>query len=200
MKLVQKHLFKGNREFEIIADVVYVRTKGLIKTEKLTVGLAMLTPETRVMGSELAFLGRARHEPMLSLYLNKPNAAEFNVFVEILKQRISEEAPSGSDAPGWNVYEEPPEFDDDEARRKNISFQPVNAQRVDEDITMLKTYLNEDDIRPLLVALEELKAAPENQAAYQKVVNTFNELGINQGAVLTYAPYLKILLSNTIWT
>ncbi|MEA1890977.1 MAG: hypothetical protein U9N50_14520 [Pseudomonadota bacterium] len=36
---------------------------------------------------------------------------------------------------------------------------------------------------------------PEDEAAYQKMLDAFNDLGIKTGAVLTYAPYLKALLS-----
>ncbi|NIQ09905.1 MAG: hypothetical protein GWN55_13830, partial [Phycisphaerae bacterium] len=55
MKLVQKRFFKCVRQFEIIDDAVYARIKGLLKEEKLTVGLFMLNPEPVVNGSELEF-------------------------------------------------------------------------------------------------------------------------------------------------
>jgi hypothetical protein len=210
MKLVQKQLFKGSREFELTDDAVYVRIKGLVKEEKLTVGLSMLNPEPVVNGTELEFHGRTRHEPMLSLFLNKPDAEVFNAFVDALKQRITggdnafagaEPVSSGSSQPealGWNVYEEPPEFGEPGETREKAGFQPVNAERVAGDITMLKTYLDGDDFKPLIDSLETLKAEPENEAAFQKVVDAYNDLGFNQGAVLTYAPYLSVLLSRTI--
>ena len=65
---------------------------------------------------------------------------------------------------------------------------------------MLKTYLDENDIKPLLDSLETLKAEPQNEAAFRETVDAFNDLGINQGAVLTYAPYLSVLLSQSIWS
>ena len=49
--------------------------------------------------------------------------------------------------------------------REKISVQPVNAERLDDDIAMLKTYLDEDDIKLLLDSLETLKAEPEDEAA-----------------------------------
>ena len=56
MKLIQKRFLKGTREFEILdEDAVYVRIKGLLKEEKLTVSLSMLNPEPVVNGSELEF-------------------------------------------------------------------------------------------------------------------------------------------------
>lgn len=207
MKLIQKQLFNGTREFEIIDDAVHVRKKGLLKEEKLTVGLSMLKPEPVVNGSELEFHSRAQHMPLLSLLLNKPDPRQFNSFVDTLKQRILSEdnafagissvTPDSSrpEAPGWNVYDEPPEFDESDENRKDVGFQTVNAERVDDDIAMLKTYLVEDDIQPLLESLEVLKADPDNPVAFQSVMDAFNDLGFNQGAVLTYAPYLKVLLS-----
>ena len=96
------------------------------------------------------------------------------------------------------MYEEPPDFEEDDETRERFSHQAVNAERLDNDIAMLKTYLDEDEIRPLLVSLKTLKEQPQDEEAFQKMVDAFNDLGIIQGAVLTYAPYLKVLLSESI--
>ena len=209
MKLVQKRFLKGTREFEIMDDdAVYVRIKGLLKEEKLTVSLSMLDPEPVVNGSELEFYSNFKGRPVLSLLLNKPNAEEFNAFIDTLKKKIMGEDDTfasveddysetkRAEALARNVYEEPPEFSDD--TREKVSFQPVITERLSEDITMLKTYLDEDDIKPLIDSLETLKAEPGNEAAYQKMLDTFNELGFKQGAVLTYATYLQVLVSKHV--
>jgi len=73
-------------------------------------------------------------------------------------------------------------------------FLTVNVERLDGNITMLKTYLDEKDISHFLSALEGLKEEPESEVAMLKVINVFNELGIMQGAVLNYATYLKVLI------
>ena len=211
MKLVQKSLLKGTREFEIIdEDAVYVRIKGPLKEEKLTVSLSMLNPEPVVNGSELEFYSDYKGRPVISLLLNKPNAVEFNAFIDTLKKKIigeddtfasvDDDTPDNkrSEALARNVYEVPPEFEESADTREKISVLPVNTERLGEDITMLKTYLDEEDIKPLIDSLETLKAEPHNEAAYQKVLDAFNVLGIEQGAVLTYASYLKILLTNSI--
>ena len=211
MKLVQKSLLKGTREFEIIdEDAVYVRIKGPLKEEKLTVSLSMLNPDPVVNGSELEFYSDYKGRPVLSLLLNKPNAVEFNTFIDALKKKIIGEddtsASADDDSPDTkrpealtrNVHEEPPVFDASADTREAMSVQPVNAERLGDDITMLKTYLDEEDIKPLIDSLETLKAEPHNEAAYQKVLDAFNVLGIEQGAVLTYATYLKVLLTNSI--
>jgi hypothetical protein len=212
VKLIQKQFLKGSRQFEIIDDAVYVRIKGLLKQEKLNIGLSMLDPHPVINNSYMEFYGRNRDEPVLSIHINQPSLDEFNAFVETLKMKISEANRGGiniddesselsrPEAPGWNVYEEPPEFGESEEAGEKVGFQPVNPKRVEEDIIMLKTYLKEDDIQPLLGLLEALKEEPQNQAAFQKVVDAYNELGINQGAVLTYAPYLKVLVSHTLWS
>ena len=75
-------------------------------------------------------------------------------------------------------------------------FLAVNVQRLDGNITMLRTYLGEEDISHFLSALEELKDEPESEVAMRKVVAVFEELGIVQGAVLNYATYLKVLIPN----
>lgn len=212
IQLVQKAFLKGTREFEIVDDAVFVRIKSLFREEKLTVGLSTLDPVPGISGSELAFYSRNQERPVLSLLLNKPNAQAFDQFVDALKHHIrhaSNASASGRElsaessrpeAPGWNVYEPPPEFEEYNETQRKIGFTPVNPERLEDDISMLKTYLNEDDVRTLLDALETLKAEPQNEAAFQNMVEAFNGLGINQGAVLTYAPYLKILLSNSIWS
>lgn len=211
MKLVQKRFLKGTREFEIIDDdAVYVRIRGLLKEEKLTVSLSMLNPEPVVNGSELEFYSDYKGRPVLSLLLNKPNAVEFNAFIDTLKKKIigeddtfasvDDDSPDTkqSEALARNVYEEPPVFEGSADTREKISVLPVNTERLGEDITMLKTYLDEDDIRLLLDSLETLKAEPEDEAAYRKMLDAFNALGIEQGAVLTYAPYINALLSKSM--
>lgn len=77
-------------------------------------------------------------------------------------------------------------------------FLTVNVGRLDNDITMLKTYLGESDINHFLSALEGLKEEPGSEVALQEAVNVFNKLGILQGAVLTYATYIKVLFPQYI--
>lgn len=207
MKLIQKVFLKGTREFEIVDDTLFVRIKSLSREEKLTVDLSTLDPEPVINGSELTFYSPHRGRPVFSLLLNKPNTKEFNAFIDTLKKEIAGDdttvanveatssATTRSEALARNVYEEPLDFDD---TREEISFQPVNVERLDDDITMLQTYLDKDDIKPLIDALETLKAEPENEAAFKNMLKVFNNLGITQGAVLTYATYLKVLLSQNI--
>ena len=137
MKLIQKHFLKGTREFEIANDVVNVRIKKPLKEEKLTVGLSTLNPEPVVNKSCLEFHGRAGHGPLLSLLLNKPDAEQFNAFVDMLKQgALAEEkgiagveavsVATRTEALARNMYEEPPEFEETDETRERTSFQPIS--------------------------------------------------------------------------
>jgi hypothetical protein len=100
---------------------------------------------------------------------------------------------SGLDA---NVYDEPPEFGEFGHNRKKNKGQNVNVARIGETIELLERYLVSDDIKPLLSALEALKLEPQNESYFAQMERAFNDLGIMQGAVLTYAPYLSVLLAD----
>mgnify|MGYP001550140873 CR=1 FL=1 len=64
-KLLQKHIFKGTQEFEIVDDVVNVRMKPrLRKEETLTVMLTVLNPEPLINKSLLEFTSRVNNEPL----------------------------------------------------------------------------------------------------------------------------------------
>lgn len=205
MKLTQKHLLKGTQEFEIVDDYVKVRIKPPFKDEEtLTVMLTVLNPDPVITRSSLDFTSRVNGEPLLSLFLGKPNADEFNAFVTALKNRAVDEYQSFAGlksvsqpaAPGGNVYDEPPEFDDPEIDRSTHFRKDLEPERIDEAIQMIRTYLDGDNLTPFLAAMEELKANPQDEALQVKVVTSFNELGPTQGAVLTYAPYVGILMSD----
>ncbi|MEJ2142270.1 MAG: hypothetical protein P8Y24_07940 [Gammaproteobacteria bacterium] len=208
MKLIQKTFLEGTREFEIENDVVNVRIKKLFKEEKLTVGLSTLNPEPVINTLYLEFHGRGKSGPLLSLFLNKPDTEKFNTFVDRLKQGVLEQSntfaggkavsqtPSQPAGLAANVYDEPPEFEEFGHNRLRNKGTIVNAARVEEAIRLLEMYLANEEIKPLLSALEALQAEPENETYFAQMENAFNNLGIMQGAVLTYAPYLSILLAD----
>jgi hypothetical protein len=204
MKLVQKQLLRGMREFEIIDTTVNSRIKTLLKEQKLTVELSMINPEPVLNGALLEFHSRVKCDPLLSLLIDKPNSQEFNAFVEELKQRARQEynafaglragsLPAGMAA---NVFEEPPEFDEPGQNQKAKTVKPINVESIDISLQMLQQYLDAEEIKPFLSALEALKAEPENEAYFRHLVTAFDELGPQQGAVLTYAPYVNILMSD----
>lgn len=202
-KLVQKQLLRGTHEYEIVGEELNVRVKAPFKKEeRLSVMLTVLNPEPVIDRTSLAFVSRVNGEPLVSLRLAKPDPETFNAFVSTLKQRAlaefnafsglrSTEPPAGL---AGNSYEEPPEFDtpDDQvvpARRD------VNVGEVATAIRMLQTHLESGSCASLIAALEALREAPDDYANLTRVAETFGELRGEQGAVLTYAPYLAILLS-----
>ena len=204
MKLIQKHFLKGSREFEIADDVINVRIKTPFKEEKLTVDLSILNPEPAVNGPFLEFHSRVKCGPLLSLSIDKPDSQKFNAFVDELKQRARQEynafagLKSGSLPEGMaaNVFEEPPEFDESEQVRIEKMVKPVRVADIDIAIQMLEQHLDWEEIKPMLTALEALKEDPENESCFDQLVKAFDDLGPLQGAVLTYAPYVSILLSD----
>jgi len=67
---------------------------------------------------------------------------------------------------------------------------------IDNAIQMLDRHLDAEEIKPLLAALEALKDDPNNESHFGQLVKAFDDLGPLQGAVLAYAPYVSILLSD----
>lgn len=204
MKLIQRRFLKGSREFEILEDSVQVRIKTLRKEQKLTVSLAILNPEPVVNRRFLEFHSRVKCGPLLSLFLDNPDPETFHEFVGELKQRAREEYSeytglrSGSRAEGLaaNSYEQPPEFDEPEKHRIRKNTKPVRTESIDSSIRMLEQHLQDEDIEPLLAALQALKVEPNNESHLDQLVKAFDDLGQQQGAVLTYAPYIGLLLSD----
>ena len=75
----------------------------------------------------------------------------------------------------------------------------IDAEHIETSIMMLKQYVGEDDIAPLIDVLESITAAPRNEALLDQLSDVFDGLGLLQGSVLTYAPYLSTLLSNDLF-
>lgn len=71
----------------------------------------------------------------------------------------------------------------------------VNADKIETCLQMLRANLDDAELDPLIASLEALKQAPGDAELLARVKGVFNELGILQGAVLTYAPYMMILMS-----
>ena len=78
----------------------------------------------------------------------------------------------------------------------NEKLQSIKVADVDVAIQMLNKYMDAQVINPLLSALETLKTEPQNETFQENVINAFNDLGVMQGAALTYAPYLNIFVSD----
>lgn len=71
----------------------------------------------------------------------------------------------------------------------------LDAGRIETAVQMLKTYLGDAELAPLIAAMEALARMPGDAAARGCVEAAFGELGMRQGAALTYAPYLLEILT-----
>lgn len=202
-RLIQKRLLLV-QELEIIDDSVKVLIRSPFKEETLSVVLTVLNPEPVITKSRLEFNSRVNGEPLISLYLAKPSAEEFNAFVSVLKERAQSayqaftglRSTTKPEVFSGDFAEEPPELDDADGVGTIIVRRDVDVEKIDNAIQMLTTYLDTEDIEPLLCALEALKADPRNESHLAQLGNAFSSLGIAQGAVLTYAPYVTLLLSD----
>lgn len=205
IKLVQKRFLKGTREFELTEDSVNIRIHPPFKEARSSsVALSILNPEPVVDGSYLQFHSRVKCGPLLSLFREKPSPEEFNAFVETLKRRALEEYSAFAGIKGGtqeggiaaNAYHEPPEFEELDDRRLASKAKSVDAAAVDGAIKMIESHLATAETKTLLTALEALKREPRNEALLLEVIAAFNGLGPQQGAVLTYAPYIGAIMSD----
>ena len=114
-------------------------------------------------------------EPLVELFLDKPDRETFDQFVSTMQRRIIEE-----------------DFGRLRVLDKGVD---VNIDGVAESIDMLLKYVDPREIEALLAALKELKRKPDDPRCLKRVAEAFNELGLAQGKVLAYAPYINFLLS-----
>ncbi len=203
IKLTQNYLLKPTHEFEVDDDQINIRIKSRYKEEMLSVTLAVLNPEPVITKTHLEFVSRVNGEPLVSLALSKPNVAEFNDFVNKVKEKALEEYNSIS---GINVvtksaelnnnsFQEPPEFSE-HSPADISSAKKVDVASIKHSINMLKTYVDNEDIKPFISALESLQQAPQDHSKLVDVATIFDKLETSQGAVLTYAPYIILMLSD----
>ena len=73
--------------------------------------------------------------------------------------------------------------------------QNIDLVKIDDAIQMLNEYIKGNSIKPLISILEALKKDPDNKSLLVQVSDALKDLGVMKGAVLTYAPYVWIMLS-----
>jgi len=78
--------------------------------------------------------------------------------------------------------------------------QKIDPVKIDESIQMLNEYVKEKSIQSLISTLEALKQDPDNASLLAQVSDAWKYLGAMKGAVLTYAPYVWIMLSEDPFT
>ena len=75
----------------------------------------------------------------------------------------------------------------------------MNVENINDAIQRLNTYAKEDALKPLVSILEALKQDPYNESLSAELTDTWRNLGIYQGTVLTYVPYFYTLISDDIF-
>ena len=75
----------------------------------------------------------------------------------------------------------------------------MNVGKIDDAIRMLNTYAKEDSLKPLISILEALRLDPDNASLSAELTDTWRNLGIYQGTVLTYVPYFYTLIPDDIF-
>lgn len=174
--IVQKHPDRGIRKFELVDDEIEYQISNQFGDEELSVVLSVLAPEPVVDGSMMYFVSEVNREALIKMFIDLPDAETFATFVSTVQQRIREEGFGKLDA---------------DHRESEIT-----QEQVDTTIRMLETYLDPASIEKLLFALRCLSEAPDNRECLDEVVKAFNGLGIQQGQVLTYAPFFNTLVLN----
>ena len=77
------------------------------------------------------------------------------------------------------------------------SQRKIDPARIGFSITQLEEHFGKAGAAPLVDVLEAMKLNPQDNALLEELSEAFNGLGIMQGAVLTYAPYLAVILSGS---
>ena len=176
-RIVQKDPDRGTREFELIDDAIEYRISSPFGDEELSVVLSVLSPEPVVDGSMMYFLSEVNREALIKLFVDLPDTETFASFVSTLQQRIREEDFGKLSA----------------ANRKSA----ITREQVVTTIRMLETNMEPDSVVELLAALRSLSEEPGNPDRLDRVVETFNGLGMQQGPVLSYTSFFNTLLSST---
>jgi len=81
---------------------------------------------------------------------------------------------------------------------KNVTDN-IDVADIDNAIHMLKKYAQEPSIKPLISILEALEKDSHNESLLAQLTDTWRNLGIYQGTVLTYVPYFYTLIPDDIF-
>lgn len=181
-RIIQKHPDLGTREFSLVDDTIEYRISNQFGDEELVVVLSVLAPEPVVDGPMMYFLSEVNREALVKMFVDLPDANTFAKFISTMQQRIKEESFGTLDADN----------------RQSV----ITGEQIDTTIRMLETYLDPDSLKSaplaaLLSSLQQLSDAPEDKTRLSQVVEAFDDLGMQQGPVLTYAPFFNTLLSST---
>jgi hypothetical protein len=72
----------------------------------------------------------------------------------------------------------------------------IDRATIEQCIAMLERYVGGEELAPLLAVLRELPERPDDATLLARLGKAVDDLGVLQGAVLTYAPAIGGLLSD----
>jgi hypothetical protein len=75
----------------------------------------------------------------------------------------------------------------------------IDIADIDNAIQMLNKYANKTSIKPLISILEALKEDLHSELLLAQLTDTWRNLGVYQGTVLTYVPYFYTLIPDDIF-
>lgn len=75
----------------------------------------------------------------------------------------------------------------------------IDVDDIDYAIQMLNEYAKEPSLKPLVSILEALKKDPHNELLLAQLTDTWRNLGVYQGTVLTYVPNFYTLIPDDIF-
>lgn len=81
----------------------------------------------------------------------------------------------------------------------NDSIDHMNVSDIDNAIHMLNEHVTEISVKALIPILESLKKDLGNESIIAELTAVWRDLGIYQGAVLTYVPYFFTYIPDDIF-
>ena len=75
----------------------------------------------------------------------------------------------------------------------------IDVADIDRAIHMLNKYTNETTIKPLISILEALKDDSHNASLLAQLTDTWRNLGVYRGTVLTYVPDFYTMIPDDIF-
>lgn len=75
----------------------------------------------------------------------------------------------------------------------------IDVADIDNAIQTLNKYAKETSIKPLISVLEALKEDSHNESLLAQLTDTWRNLGVYQGTVLTYVPHFYTWIQDDIF-
>ncbi|MDH5516434.1 MAG: hypothetical protein OEY36_01270 [Gammaproteobacteria bacterium] len=75
----------------------------------------------------------------------------------------------------------------------------LNVANIEDSISTLTKYANEPALQSLIAILEDLKQDINNESLLAQLIETWRNLGVYQGTVLTYLPFFYTLIPDDIF-